>query len=766
MKLLLIISISFISIFGHSQIETEELNTWYLQNVYGKEFKTTIPSNVHMDLYMSGAALHPYRWDSQYFHDIIQEEEFEYITNFLGDDYLEKDKVELVFEGLDTYAEVVLNDSTILFADNMFRSWTIDIKPLLRKGHNQLKVIFTHPVNYNKEKVTKAKYQLPSGNETVNLQVSNYTRKAAYQFGWDWAERYVGFGIWRPVYIRSWKTARISDFYVETLSASQEKATIKYHVEIESDGKHKASLKVDNETYKVKLKEGLNTFSYERQIDNPKLWYPNGYGDPMLHLAKAEIINKTEVVDASAIHYGIRTVELINEADSIGTSFYFKVNGQAIFAKGANYVPQSSFPSEVSAIDHKTLINQVKDANMNILRVWGGGIYEADFFYQLCDQNGILVWQDFMFANSMYPSDKAFHDNIKAEVKENVKRIRKHPCLALWCGNNEIEVAWNNWGWQDSFGWSVEDSTEIWNNYLRIFQEEIPAIVAKESPFIPYVSTSPLSNWGTAENFNHNSMHYWGVWHGDDDFEDFKNNVGRFMVEYGFQSYPTYNQLVKYTLEKVDFDSEFLKNRQKSYIGDKWISREITKRYGEVKDIKIWLKLSQHIQAKALREAITAHRFNSKCMGTLFWQLNDCWVGPSWSVLNYDHTEKIGYEVVKNLYSPQIVVVDTTKEKIVFWAVSDSPEMIKVSLKIKVVQDFETLLEKSIPADLTFLKSQKIYAFTLSDIVKKTLTTKPSISITLKDRTSGDLLFEDVFYFGLSPEEEEIFGANKLFKTN
>ena len=208
-----------------------------------------------------------------------------------------------------------------------------------------------------------------------------------------------------------------------------------------------------------------------------------------------------------------------------------------------------------------------------------------------------------------------------------MKRIRKHPCLALWCGNNEIEVAWNNWGWQDSFAWSADDSTEIWNNYLRIFHEEIPGIVQGESRFIPYVTTSPLSNWGTAENFNHSSMHYWGVWHGDDDFTDFKDNVGRFMVEYGFQSYPTYNQLRKYSMEDIDFGSEFLKSRQKSYIGDKWISKEIEKRYGEVKDIKIWLKLSQHIQANALREAITSHRFNTNCMGTMFWQLNDSWVG-------------------------------------------------------------------------------------------------------------------------------------------
>jgi beta-mannosidase len=764
MKRSFAILIVFLSTFGFSQVQKYPLEKWNL-NLAGKEFQASMPSELHLDLYRSGETIHPYSWGYEGIEDFLQND-CAYSISFQGKEYITKDVVELVFEGLDTYAEVVLNDSTILMADNMFRTWKIDIKDLLKEGENDLKVTFRHPIEYQLKQNQSNKYQLPSGNETVDIKVANYTRKACYQFGWDWAQRFVGCGIWRPTYIQTWDNSRISDFYVETETATKAEANIIYHVVIESKIKKKVSLTIDGEIYKVKLKEGKNSFRFKKNIKSPKLWFPNGYGDPNMHLAKIQLYQNDQLLDATSAHFGLRTIELVNSADSIGTSFYFKVNGQAIFAKGANYVPMSSFPSEVDAIDYKELIDKVKNANMNMLRVWGGGIYEADFFYQMCDENGILVWQDFMFANSMYPVDKAFRENIKAEVKENIKRIRKHPCLALWCGNNEIEVAWNNWGWQDSFGWSVEDSTEIWNNYLRIFQEEIPAIVAKESPFIPYVSTSPLSNWGTAENFNHSSMHYWGVWHGDDDFSDYKKNVGRFMVEYGFQSYPTYNQLQKYGYGQVEFGSGFMKNRQKSYVGDKWISREIGKRYGEVTDLKKWLALSQHIQAIALKEAISAHRLNGKCMGTLFWQLNDCWPGPSWSVLNYDHTEKIGYEVVKNLYSPQIVVVDTTTDKIVFWAVSDSPEMIKVSLKIKLVQDFETLLEKSIPADLTFLKSQKIYAFTLSDIVKKTLTTKPSISITLKDRTSGDVLFEDIFHFGLSPEEEVIFGANNPFKAN
>ncbi|OIQ37570.1 MAG: hypothetical protein BM555_00500 [Crocinitomix sp. MedPE-SWsnd] len=758
---LLIFKVLF-AFLAFSQPNTDYLDKWTLE--LGKhDFQTTIPSEVHLDLYQSGTTTHPFNWNDSFSENMIEKGSFTYYTSFLGENYLEKDNIELVFEGLDTYADVYLNDSCILKANNMFRSWEVDIKNLIKTGQNSLRVEFTNPTIFNEEHVKSAKYQLPSGNETVDLKVSNYTRKAAYQFGWDWTERYVGCGIWRPVYIRSWDMARISDYYVETLCVSEEEAEIAYHIEIESDSKKKKKtfVKIDGRSYAVKLKEGTNSFRFEREIKNPKLWMPNGYGEPNMNLSKIELFEKKKLIDASAVHYGIRTVELVNEADSIGTSFYFKINGQAIFAKGANYVPMSTFPSEVDALDYKKMISEVREANMNMLRVWGGGIYEDELFYKFCDQNGILVWQDFMFANSMYPSDAAFHSNIKEEVKDNIRRLRKHPCLALWCGNNEIEVGWNNWGWQDAFGWSENDSTEIWNNYLNIFHTEIPAIVSQESSSIPYVSTSPLSNWGTKENFNHSSMHYWGVWHGEDDFTQFKNNVGRFMVEYGFQSYPKYDQLLKHSRGDVSFESDYLKNRQKSYVGDKWINREIEKRYDRVSDIKAWLQLSQHIQANALKAAIQSHRLNGKCKGTLFWQLNDSWPGPSWSVINYDQTEKVGFEEVRNLYSPQAIFVDTTEEKVSFWAVSDSPDTINVSLKINVIQGFNTLLEKSIPADLSFLKSKKIYSFDRK-ILETGKSLAPYIIIKLKSRITGETLFEDTFFFGLSPDEKSIlFNSQK-----
>jgi beta-mannosidase len=288
--------------------------------------------------------------------------------------------------------------------------------------------------------------------------------------------------------------------------------------------------------------------------------------------------------------------------------------------KGANYIPQDVFLPRINPTQYEALISVVKDANMNMLRVWGGGVYERDLFYDLCDEKGILVWQDFMFAGSLYPDDTAFADNVKAEVIEAIKRLRGHPCLAIWCGNNEIEVAWENWGWQKQYGYSAKDSIEIWNNYKSLFHKLIPGLVSAHHPQGIYTPTSPLSNWGTAENFNHSSMHYWGVWHGREPFESFENNVGRFMVEYGFQSFPSIQTLRKVIADSsLYWDSPALVHRQKSYI------------------------------AKGMQMAIQAHvEGQPHCMGSLFWQLNDCWPGPSWSVIDYYGNKKSAYNVVKS----------------------------------------------------------------------------------------------------------------------
>jgi beta-mannosidase len=658
-KLQLIISFLFFCLVSNvtSQKFEYELNTnWkFSQEGKGEWKKATVPGVIHLDLFNNNMIEDPYWENNDLKQRWIEEEDWAYVNQLFYDPTIyNTDNIELVFEGLDTYATVLLNGDTLLIANNMFRSWTVNVKKKLIIGLNEIKILFTSPILHNKEVVENYAYKLPSGNETsdIKTKVSSFTRKAAYHFGWDWGPRFVTSGIWRPVKLKGWNNAKVSSFQTSTLSIDSSKADMQTNLEIEVDKSGEYVIFFDSIKQIYKLEKGVNNVVYNFSLKNPKLWWCNGMGEAFLYKHEIDIFYNKEHTSSIGYKYGIRTIELINEKDSIGTSFYFKLNGKPVFMKGANYIPQDMFIPRVKSEQTNRLITQVKNANMNMLRVWGGGIYEENLFYSLCDKNGILVWQDFMFAGSLYPSEPAFKQNIKQEVIQNIKRLRFHPCIALWCGNNEIEVAWNNWGWQKQFGYSSEDSIEIWNNYKSIFEEMIPELV-KEYTSTSYTSTSPQSNWGTKENFNHSSMHYWGVWHGKEPFTNFTSNVGRFMVEYGFQSFPELSTLKKVMSDSsLSLTSSAMKNRQKSYIGNGLILEHIKRNFKEPNNFEEFIILSQETQAKAMQIAIQAHiKKQPHCMGSLFWQLNDCWPGPSWSVIDYYGEEKQAYNVVKMEYS-------------------------------------------------------------------------------------------------------------------
>ena len=294
-----------------------------------------------------------------------------------------------------------------------------------------------------------------------------------------------------------------------------------------------------------------------------------------------------------------------------------------------------------------------KEAHMNMLRVWGGGIYEQDLFYNLCDSLGILVWQDMMFACSLYPTlEDEFINSIQEEITQNIKRLQKHPCIALWCGNNEVDVAWHNWGWQHQFGYSSEDSLNIWKGQQQLFEYLIPGII-KNLDNRAYIPSSPQSNWGTKENFNHGCMHYWDVWHGKKDINAFKYHVGRFMAEYGFQSYPSLETILHFTdSSHLSLTDSVMINRQKSYIGNGMIEDQINKFLSPANSFEDFVEKSQEVQSMALNFALNAHiNKQPHCMGTLFWQLNDCWPGPSWSIIDYYQRPKKGYHTVKKAFT-------------------------------------------------------------------------------------------------------------------
>lgn len=612
----------------------------------------SVPGLVHLDLLSNEKIEDPYYGNNEQKQRWIENKNWVYKTHFTVNDKLAlTNHLQLVFEGLDTYASVLLNGQEILDANNMFRSWKVDVRELVVRGQNSLEVIFESPINRNKVVVKEYPYTLPSGNETADIEhkVYSFTRKAAYHFGWDWGPRFVSSGIWKPVYLEGWNSGKILDVYNQTLSIEDGKALMRCEVEVDVNESGFYKLKIDDKIIRKDFETGKQKITYEYEINDPQLWWTNGLGEAHLYEMTVSLLKSNTVLDQKSIKYGVRTIELINEKDSIGTSFYFKLNGQPVFMKGGNYIPQDLFLPRVSDSQYKTLMLSIKEANMNMIRVWGGGIYESDLFYDLCDHHGILVWQDFMFAGSMYPHFKDFHSNIKEEVKENIRRLRHHPSIAVWCGNNEIEVAWKNWGWQNQHGYSTRDSIKLWNNYLKIFEEMIPNQLKELDPLRAYTKTSPLSNWGTAANFNHSSMHYWGVWHGRDQFEKFNDNVGRFMVEYGFQSFPSFEVLEKVIpSDQLNLESETMKNRQKSYIGNGLILTHVEQYFDTPQNFEEFVSLSQKTQGIGMQIAIQSHMNNQPhCMGSLFWQLNDCWPGPSWSVIDYYGNKKDAYFTVQ-----------------------------------------------------------------------------------------------------------------------
>lgn len=372
-----------------------------------------VPGVVHLDLLANKKIDDPYRNNNELELRWIENENWEYQSTWEVDkELLSNDHIELSFQGLDTYTEISVNDSLILSTNNMFRTWAFEAKPLLKEGSNTISILFTSPLIKNKEKVENHPYELPSGNETVDLKVGSYTRKAAYHFGWDWGPRFVTSGIWRPIAINTWNEVRLTDVYCTTLSIADNHAIIETVVSIHSEIEDDITLMLNDQENEVLLDSGLNEFIFQTRIDDPSLWWPNGYGEPNLQEMKVQLQNWQGIVDEKILTYGIRTIELINKPDSIGTSYYFKINGEDIFIKGANYIPQDLLLPRVTKEKYQQIISSAKEANMNMLRVWGGGIYEDDLFYELCDQNGIMVWQDLMFAGSMYPTDDTFHKTV------------------------------------------------------------------------------------------------------------------------------------------------------------------------------------------------------------------------------------------------------------------------------------------------------------------------------------------------------------------
>lgn len=650
-----------------------------------KLYPAQVPGCIHTDLLTNKLIEDPYYGANEKKLQWISEETWEYVLEFdIDRNILKKNVVNMVFEGLDTYADVYLNGELLLAADNMFRSWEIDCKEKLLQGKNNLTIIFQPPLKVVENVWEELGYKLPGGKQV-------FTRKAPFHYGWDWGPVFTTSGIWKPLYIEAYDIAKISDFHIALDTLKDEKAEMYAEIEIESANNEDINivlLQGDSiiSTIEKEIEEGTTKFSFSFNIENPKLWWPSGYGEQNLYNFTLQLQKNNSTLDSATCRTGIRTVELVQVQERSGKSFMFRINNQPIFMKGANYIPQDNFQNRVTEERYKELLQDVVAANMNMLRVWGGGIYENDIFYDLCDEYGILVWQDFMFACAMYPSDTIFLKNVEQEAIDNVQRMRKHPSVALWCGNNEINEAWHNWGWQT--GRTTAEIDTIWNGYNRLFNNVLPTVVTNLSPQTPYWESSPQLGRGNPNSISQGDSHYWGVWHDAEPFEVLAQKVPRFMSEFGFQAYPEMATIETFTTPADrTINSEVIKNHQKHQRGNQLILEYMEREYFLPDTFATLLYLSQVLQAEGMKIGFEAQRRSMPwCMGTLYWQLNDCWPVVSWSGRDYYGRWKALHYFAQRAFSKVLISPVSTEEGVQIYIVSDSIHSFSGKLKLKLME--------------------------------------------------------------------------------
>lgn len=646
-----------------------------------------LPSVIQADLYEEGIIPHPYHSNIEPQLHWIPQREWEYSLNFKVDNHiLNEDVIELVFDGIDTYADVYLNDEFLFHSDNMFRTWKKDVKSLL-KEENNIRVKF-YPFDKQRDSLIET-YRLRFPEKYAVM------RKAAYQNGWDWAPRYLNMGIWQDVYLKAWTRSTIFSSSIITTNIEENKAEMYFEACIKADKDHSVTLQLFQNDTKildkdVDLEKGKNYYSFPFEISNPKLWYPNELGEQNMYTFNLKMLDNENILEERNMRIGIRTVEMVQEADSIGTAFYFKVNGIPLYMKGANYVPEEMITSWMSREKTEELLAKcVGDAHMNMLRVWGGGIYPPDYFYDICDSLGILVWQDFMFAGSTYPYSDEFIGNVKEEAKKHVIKYKNHPSLALWCGNNEISEGYYNWGWQKSMNWSDEDYKEMKDGYDKLFEEMLSEVVNTYDKSRPYWPSSPSNGWGRPESLIEGDVHYWGVWWGELPYEMYIEKVGRFNSEFGYQSYPSLETL-ELMDKKLDFDNPVIQAHQKHARGEKLIMDHVLKYYPKPTDFEDYVYLSQLSQAFGMEVAISAQRSSRpRSMGSLYWQLNDAWPSISWSSIDYSGNKKAFHYKLNELYGPILLgMKEVSPDSYKLWISNDLQRDIDGRIRI-LVEDME-----------------------------------------------------------------------------
>lgn len=725
-------------------MKTVELQDWKFKACGDTEWQIAhVPGCVHTDLLRCGIIPDPFHGTNEHNLQWIDKQDWEYRTDIvLSQGMLAESNLELVFEGLDTFADVYLNEQLVLTADNMFRSWRTDIKSQVRPGNNTIRIVFHSPIGEGLHRLEQLGYGLPASNDQSRLgglddkKVSVFARKAPYHFGWDWGPRFVTSGIWRPCRVEAWSGIRIRDLYIRQDLIREDSASLTAVLTIASDAAKEVEIVLSAEGQhqwgtSLSLAPGSQTVELPAEIARPRLWWCRGLGEAYLYTFQASVKEGEIEHDRFTARTGLRTVQLVREPDEAGTSFYFELNGVPVFAKGANHIPNDSFLPEITAERYRHEILSAAEANMNMLRVWGGGIYEADIFYDLCDEHGIMIWQDFMFGCSMYPGDEAFLTNIRHEAEENVIRLRNHPCVVLWCGNNEMDLAWAHYNDQAGWGWKnkyePEIRTQIWMDYEAIFHHLLPQTVSRHLPDGIYWPSSPLAALTGDINQHANprrtsgDIHYWGVWHNKEPFDQYNRFVGRFVSEYGFQSFPEPRTVKTYADDaSMVLESPVMQAHQKHPSGNELIKSYMEMYTKEPRDFESFLYMSQILQAEAIKTAIEAHRRRKPyCMGSLYWQMNDCWPVASWSGMDYYGRWKAVHYTVKRAFRDISLAVAEENGGIAVYLITDLAASFEGTVRIRLFQfDGGLLFEKVLSVRTNGLSSEVIYNVAAKELLR------------------------------------------------
>ncbi len=639
---------------------TSPAATWTFQDPRTRRWHAaTVPGCVHTDLRKHALIPDPFYGRNELDLQWIEETDWTYRADFtVPAAALSEEELDLCFDGLDTVATVTLNGTEILRSENMFHSHRLPVKPLLRRGRNRLEIRFGSALDYIR--TTRADYSTKESNDPVGGRYR--IRKQQSQFGWDWGPRFVTAGVWRAVRLEAWSANRIETVALtQTHTAGRVELTLRPQLaKADPQARYRVSLTFNNKT--VIAAEFAATAALTFEVPNTQLWWPAGQGEQPLYQLSVTLLGSGS--DSANIapwtrRIGMRTITLDLSADGLEvprgeypplTRFGFRVNGRLIFAKGANWIPEHSFVAGLTRADYARPLQAARDAHMNMIRVWGGGVYEDDSFYDLCDELGLLLWHDHLFACSLYPSDDAFLASVRREVADNVTRLRHHAALALWCGDNEL-IMWN--------GKALREEPSRQRDYHRIFFETIPAVLRELDPATPYLHSSPgyqLPGYPETQLPGHDA-HDWEVWHSRKPVEQYETTRHRFVSEFGMQSFPSLPVAQTFCPpEELNIFSPIFQNHQKNSGGNATILDYTTRLYRLPADYGSLAHLSQLNQAYCIKVAVEHYRRNQPhCLGALYWQLNDCWPVASWGSLEFGGRWKALHHAARRFFAPSLV---------------------------------------------------------------------------------------------------------------